>query len=110
MDTLLSHPRIAAARAHLERTDQVTLERQAVLSAVPAPTGAEGLRATRVAELFREVGLRDVKVDVAGKIPGGAGERSNGGPVGPAAPPESRFCPPNHRTRHRQRVLPYAPR
>ena len=70
MDTLLSHPRIAAARAHLERTDQVTLERQAVLSAVPAPTGAEGLRATRVAELFREVGLASVKVDSAGNVLG----------------------------------------
>src|SRR5258708_12211664 len=70
MDTLLSPPRIAAARAHLERPDQVTLERQAVLSAVPAPTGAEGLRATRVAELFREVGLASVKIDAAGNVLG----------------------------------------
>ncbi len=79
MDPLLSHPRIAAARAHLERTDQVTLERQAVLSAVPAPTGAEALRATRVAELFREVGLASVKIDTAGNVLGwwgaGSGER-----------------------------------
>src|SRR6266567_2310232 len=79
MDPLLSHPRIAAARAHLERTDQVTLKRQAVLSAVPAPTGAEALRATRVAELFREVGLASVKIDTAGNVLGwwgaGSGER-----------------------------------
>src|SRR5258707_14589863 len=94
MDPLFSHPRIAAARAHLERTDQVTLERQAVLSAVPAPTGAEGLRATRVAELFREVGLRDVKVDVAGNVLGGLGESGNGGPVGLAAHLGTVFGPP----------------
>ena len=79
MDPLLNHPHLAAARAHLERTDQVTLERQAVLSAVPAPTGAEGLRAARVAELFREVGLASVKIDGAGNVLGwwgtGNGER-----------------------------------
>jgi len=81
MDPLFSHPRIAAARAHLERTDQVTLERQAALSAVPAPTGAEGLRATRMAELFREVGLANVKIDVAGNVLGwlpGDGKRETG--------------------------------
>jgi len=93
MDPLFSHPRIAAARAHLERTDQVTLERQAVLSAVPAPTGAEGLRAARVAELFREVGLRDVKVDVAGNVLGWLGERGTGGPVVLAAHLDTVFGP-----------------
>src|SRR5258708_30470703 len=80
MDSLLSHPRIAAARAHLERTDQVTLERQAALSAVPAPTGAEGLRATRVAELFRQIGLASVKIDAAGDVLGwwGMGDGGRG--------------------------------
>src|SRR5207249_3864773 len=42
---LLAHERIRAARHHLERTDEVTLARQAALSAIPAPTGAEGRRA-----------------------------------------------------------------
>src|SRR5712692_2567770 len=96
MDTLLSHPRLAAARAHLERTDQVTLERQAVLSAVPAPTGAEGLRASRVAELFREVGLASVKIDAAGNVLGwwgmGNGERGMG-PVVLAAHLDTVFGP-----------------
>src|SRR5258708_6268134 len=82
MDTLLSHPRIAAARAHLERTDQVTLERQAALSAVPAPTGAEGLRATRVAELFRQIGLASVKIDAAGDVVGWWGMGSGGRGMG----------------------------
>jgi len=67
---LLAHERIRAARHHLERTEEVTLARQAALSAVPAPTGAEGRRAARVAELFREVGLRDVLVDEVGNVHG----------------------------------------
>src|SRR6266576_674431 len=93
MDPLFSHPRIAAARAHLERTDQVTLERQAVLSTVPAPTGAEALRATRVAELFREVGLANVKIDTAGNVLGWLGERGTGGPVVLAAHLDTVFGP-----------------
>src|SRR5207244_2363476 len=44
---LLAHERIRAARHHIERTDEVTLVRQTALSAIPAPTGAEGRRATR---------------------------------------------------------------
>ena len=67
---LLGHERIRAARHHIERTDEVTLVRQAALSAIPAPTGAEGPRAAHVADLFREVGLRDVTVDQAGNVHG----------------------------------------
>jgi acetylornithine deacetylase/succinyl-diaminopimelate desuccinylase-like protein len=78
---LLAHDRIRAARHHIERTDEVTLARQAALSAIPAPTGAEGRRAGRVAELFREVGLADVAVDRAGNVHGwfgGEGKREAG--------------------------------
>lgn len=67
---LLAHERIRAARHHIERTDEVTLARQAALSAIPAPTGAEGRRAARVAELFREIGLTDVAMDHAGNVHG----------------------------------------
>ena len=74
---LLAHERIRAARHHLERTDEVTLARQAALSAIPAPTGAEGRRAAHVAELFREVGLQDVLIDEVGNVHGWVG--SNGG-------------------------------
>jgi tripeptide aminopeptidase len=70
---LLAHERMRAARHHLERTEDVTLARQAALSAVPAPTGAEARRGARVAELFREVGLRDVTVDEVGNVRGWAG-------------------------------------
>jgi len=67
---LLAHDRVRAARQHIERTDEITLSRQAALSAIPAPTGAEEARAGRTAELFREVGLRDVFVDEVGNVHG----------------------------------------
>ena len=78
---LLAHERIRAARHHIERTDEVTLARQTALSAIPAPTGAEGARAARVAELFREIGLADVTVDHAGNVHGWFGK--NGGRSAP---------------------------
>ena len=78
---LLAHDRIRAARHHIERTDELTLARQAALSAIPAPTGAEGQRAGRVAELFREIGLADVTVDHVGNVHGWFGK--NGSDVGP---------------------------
>src|SRR2546430_15728890 len=74
---LLAHDRVRAARSHLERTDEVTLARQAALCAIPAPTGAEGRRAAHVAELFRAVGLHDVTIDEVGNVYGWTG--SNGG-------------------------------
>lgn len=67
---LSAHRALRAARDHIERTDDVTLARQAVLSAIPAPTGAETLRATHTAQLFREVGLRDVVIDAVGNVRG----------------------------------------
>jgi len=78
---LLAHDRVRAARRHLERSDESTLAVQAELSAIPAPTGAEGRRAARLAELFREVGLRDVDLDEAGNVHGWAGERRDRAPV-----------------------------
>src|SRR6266850_167553 len=74
---LLAHERIRAARHHIERTDEVTLARQAALSAIPAPTGAEGRRAARVAELFREIGLSDVSIDHAGNVHGWLGKNGD---------------------------------
>jgi tripeptide aminopeptidase len=96
---LLAHERIRAARHHLERTEEITLARQAALSAVPAPTGAEGRRAARVAELFREVGLQDVLIDEVGNVRGwtagepGSGQRDGAGPVVLAAHLDTVFGP-----------------
>src|SRR6059036_1443299 len=75
---LLAHDRIRAARHHIERTDEGTLARQAALSAIPAPTGAEGRRAGHVAELFRTMGLCDVMVDHAGNVHGWLGKNGEG--------------------------------
>src|SRR5437667_5191033 len=89
---LLGHDRVKAARQHIERTDDVTLARQAALSAIPAPTGAEAQRAARVAELFREAGLGDVRIDEAGNVSGwfsgnGGSERGEGGRGHPVPAP-----------------------
>src|SRR5687767_13730060 len=65
---IFSHAGVRNARAHIERSDEVTLSRQAALSAIPAPTGAESARAARVAELFGEIGLADVDVDQVGNV------------------------------------------
>ena len=75
IDALLAHERVRAARHYIERSDEVTLARQAALSAVPAPTGAEGPRGARLAELFREAGLGDVTADDVGNVTGWAGAR-----------------------------------
>src|SRR2546426_2069788 len=48
--TTLFRSRVKAARQHIERTDDATLARQAALSAIPAPTGAEAERAARRSE------------------------------------------------------------
>src|SRR5437763_2646909 len=78
LSRLLAHDRIRAARHHIERTDEGTLARQAALSAIPAPTGAEGRRAAHVAELFRAIGLCDVMVDHAGNVHGWLGKNGEG--------------------------------
>ena len=78
IDSLLAHDRIRAARAHIERSDEVTLARQAELSAIPAPTGAEAARAAKVVELFAGVGLRDVAVDQVGNVHAWYGKREPG--------------------------------
>jgi len=94
LSRLLAHERIRAARRHVERADDVTLARQAALSATPAPTGAEGARGARVAELFREVGLSDVAIDHAGNVCGWFGRNGHGvAPVVLAAHLDTVFGP-----------------
>jgi tripeptide aminopeptidase len=70
IDAVLLNERVRTARAHIERSDEATLGRQAALSAIPAPTGAEGARGARVAEMFGGIGLRDVHVDDVGNVRG----------------------------------------
>jgi len=70
MEALLSHDRVRTARSHIERSDEATLARQAALSAIPAPTGAETARGVRVAEMLGEAGLKDVRTDDVGNVRG----------------------------------------
>ena len=76
---LLANERIRAARAHIERSDEATLARQAALSAIPAPTGAEAARGARVAEFFHEIGLANVKIDDVGNVRAWHGQQTPGG-------------------------------
>jgi tripeptide aminopeptidase len=73
---------LRAARDLIERSDDVTLARQAALSAIPAPTGGEGPRGARVAELFRDVGLEQVTTDDVGNVHGWHGQRGGSGEGG----------------------------
>src|SRR6266581_1507838 len=77
MEGLLSHDRLRAARAHIERSDEATLGRQAALSAIPAPTGAEGARGARVAEMFGDAGLDEITIDAVGNVRGWCGKRES---------------------------------
>ena len=70
IDAVLLNERVRTARAHIERSDEATLGRQATLSAIPAPTGAETARAERVAEMFRDAGLDRVTIDDVGNVRG----------------------------------------
>ena len=75
IDALLAHDGVRAARAHIERSDEATLARQAELSAIPAPTGAETARGARVATLLADAGLRDISVDEVGNVQAWHGNR-----------------------------------
>ena len=106
LSRLLAHERIRAARRHVERADDVTLARQAALSATPAPTGAEAARGARVAELFREIGLAHVGIDQAGNVRGWFGNGDGAAPVVLAAHLDTVFGPEVdvRVTRHGQRL------
>jgi acetylornithine deacetylase/succinyl-diaminopimelate desuccinylase-like protein len=69
---------VRAARVHIERSDEATLARQASLSAIPAPTGEERARGTRVAQMLADAGLDDVAIDEVGNVRGWFGKRETG--------------------------------
>lgn len=78
IDGLLAHDRVRAARVHIERSDEATLARQASLSAIPAPTGAERARGTRVAQMLADAGLVDVAIDDVGNVRAWHGNQGTG--------------------------------
>jgi len=77
IDAVLLSERVRTARAHIERSDETTLGRQAALSAIPAPTGAEGARGARVAEMFGQAGLDEITIDAVGNVRGWCGKRQS---------------------------------
>jgi tripeptide aminopeptidase len=81
IDAVLLNERVRTASAHIERSDEATLGRQAQLSAIPAPTGAEGARGARVAEMLGAIGLQDVLVDDVGNVRGWYGHHTSDGCV-----------------------------
>src|ERR1051325_9942621 len=90
VEQVLSHERVCAARAHIHRSDEATLARQVALSAIPAPTGAEGARGARVAAMLDDAGLTNVEIDDVGNVRGwhgisGPHSRDGGGAAGRAA-------------------------
>jgi acetylornithine deacetylase/succinyl-diaminopimelate desuccinylase-like protein len=85
VDLLVESASLARVRAHLERADQRTLQWQATISSIPAPTGAERVRGEHVAAIMKEAGLRPVTVDAAGNVIGWHGEPGQGPAVVMAA-------------------------
>jgi tripeptide aminopeptidase len=62
--------RLAPARARLAANDERLLDTQIALSEIPSPTGAETARGASVAERFRALLLRDVRIDEVGNVLG----------------------------------------
>ena len=66
----LHHPRVAEAWRVLRGIDEETLLRQVELTEIPAPSGAEGRRGERMAELLAETGVAGVHLDRVGNVLG----------------------------------------
>ncbi len=77
--TLADHPPVRRGREILLATDAETLDLQAAICRIPAPSGAEGPRAEFVAQRMRSLGL-DVRFDPVGNVVGRWGG-GNGGAV-----------------------------
>lgn len=65
---LLAHPATQEAWRLIQGMDAWVLDRQVELTAIPSPPFGEGPRGERMAALFRETGLTDVRTDEAGNV------------------------------------------
>jgi acetylornithine deacetylase/succinyl-diaminopimelate desuccinylase-like protein len=81
------------ARAELARSDDLTLQTQASLSAIAAPTGQEAARADAVARLMEQAGLAGVARDAVGNVTGWRGSPRAGPAVVVAAHLDTVFGP-----------------
>lgn len=59
---------LSLSRARFEAADAATIATQIAIAEIPAPTGAEGTRASWIGERLRALGLDDVRSDDAGNV------------------------------------------
>jgi len=79
-DLWTSEP-VARARDALRARDAEIVASQIAVSEIEAPTGGERRRGTWVAERFREIGLRDVRMDAADNVIGRREGAADAAPV-----------------------------
>jgi len=78
---VVRHPALRRGREILLATDDETLELQAAICRIPAPSGQEGRRAAFVAQRLRALGLQDVRLDEVGNVVARWGGTSSGAVV-----------------------------
>lgn len=69
-EELLAKPDVMLAMQTIHETEAQYVDRQVELCEIPSPPFHEDDRAKRVAELFREEGLENVRIDKAGNVLG----------------------------------------
>jgi tripeptide aminopeptidase len=67
---LINDPAVKAALAAAQRNEPWTLDEQVRITEIPAPPFNEGARAKEFERLFRELGLKDVRIDAEGNVIG----------------------------------------
>jgi len=102
-------PELDDARALLWELDPWVLETQMELTAIPAPSFGEGPRGNRIAELFREVGLGDVRMDEVGNVLAALAGDDPGNPFIVSAHLDTIFPPDTDVTPHVSDALIRAP-
>lgn len=78
---LASHPALRRGREALLATDHATLEQQAAICRIPAPSGQEAPRAAFVAQQLGALGLAHVRLDAAGNVVAHRGGKTGAGVV-----------------------------
>jgi acetylornithine deacetylase/succinyl-diaminopimelate desuccinylase-like protein len=70
LQDLRDDPRVAKAFTHVRSQEAQSLEDLITLTEIPAPPFAEEARAARFAQMLREAGLSDVRIDEVGNVIG----------------------------------------
>lgn len=108
--SLLADARLRPVRALAHETDADTLADQLELVAIPSPPFGEEVRAARLLERFREIGLHHVRQDGEGNVLGTlAGTGAEAAPVVVAAHLDTVFAAGTELTPRHQAGRIYAP-